>query len=134
MTDIILAQEQARVEMLREMVTFPLHKVQLRESDYGLQHPLACRPNLLGCPVETALRNLGGPPIGQDGEQIIGTRLIAITNADPVELTIGDEVPDDYDPLLGHLLEKWPELEAALAAPAPAPLRVVPTEEEPTDG
>lgn len=41
------------------------HIVTFSRTGYGLQHPLPCRPNLLGCPVHKALarrRSIDRPP------------------------------------------------------------------------
>ncbi len=39
------------------------HVVEFRSTDFGLQHHIDCRPNLLACPVYKALQELDGPPL-----------------------------------------------------------------------
>ncbi len=41
------------------------HIIEVRPTSYGVQHPIACRPHLLECPVEIAMSELQahpGPP------------------------------------------------------------------------
>lgn len=40
-----------------------LHLVKVTETGYVIQHPLSCRPNLFGCPVQVAAGVLDGPPV-----------------------------------------------------------------------
>lgn len=38
------------------------HILETTETDWGLQHPLSCRPNLLDCPFHAAMTHLESPP------------------------------------------------------------------------
>lgn len=37
----------------------PVHLVEIRDQGYGVQHPMACRPNLLACAVERKVQEMG---------------------------------------------------------------------------
>lgn len=37
----------------------PGHLVEIRDQGYGVQHPMACRPNLLDCAVERKVQEMG---------------------------------------------------------------------------
>ena len=56
----------AEVEKLREVIGEQRHIVDIvdiEETDFGLQHPIECRDDLLGCAVGVALHALDGPPM-----------------------------------------------------------------------
>lgn len=38
------------------------HILEIRGNDYGLQHPITCRPNLIECPVHLQMGMLDAPP------------------------------------------------------------------------
>ena len=50
------------VERLREVIGEQRHIVDIGPESFGLQHPIECRPDLLGCPVGAALSALDEPP------------------------------------------------------------------------
>jgi hypothetical protein len=63
------------------------HIADLRPDGYGLQHPLACRPNLLDCPVERACRALDHPLVDEPGRYVVdvtpGGEFTIVERAEP---------------------------------------------------
>lgn len=51
-----------RLAALEAAVGEQRHIVDIAESDFGLQHPIECRDDLLGCEIGVALHALEGPP------------------------------------------------------------------------
>lgn len=47
----------AEVDRLKALVDDDRHIVEIREHDFSLQHPVDCRPDLIGCAVNQALNN-----------------------------------------------------------------------------
>jgi len=52
------------------------HRIEFRADGWTIQHPLACRDDMFGCPLNRAAEDLNGPPsdlgiyecqVGQDG-------------------------------------------------------------------
>ena len=79
---------------LRLILDTDEHVVEVRDTDFGLMHPLKCRPDLLGCATNVALNALAGPPaepgrysvsLDGKGKVVIGAPVAA--DYDPVRLT-----------------------------------------------
>ncbi len=65
------------------------HIVELRESGWTIQHPLACRPDLFACPVNRAAeRDLAEPP------GVLGRFEVTVNDLDD-RLLIGDRIDVD---------------------------------------
>lgn len=52
-----------RVEQVEAVIGEQRHIVDFHVTEFGLQHPIECRDDLLGCPVGRALNALDGPPM-----------------------------------------------------------------------
>lgn len=50
-------------DRLAEALREDRHVVEFREDGWGLQHPVLCRPDLIGCPVNRALQALNHPTV-----------------------------------------------------------------------
>jgi len=77
------------VERLRAALGEQRHIVDVAETEFGLQHPVECRPDLLGCAVGKALNALDGPPMPV-GRYVVelgpdGLSFAALTPPEPPE-------------------------------------------------
>lgn len=52
-----------RLAALEAAVGEQRHIVDIREADFGLQHPIECRDDLLGCAIGVALQDLTDQPM-----------------------------------------------------------------------
>jgi len=59
----LLDEKDREIARLRATLGEQRHIVDVTATQFGLQHPVECRPDLLACPVRIALNALDGPPM-----------------------------------------------------------------------